>query len=115
MPSTFIRLYLDEDVSVLVGEMIRARGFNVLTTRDAGNLAASDKEQLGFSTLEGRVLLTHNRVDFEQLAVQYFEDQAEHSGIILAVRRLPNDIVFRLLSILNTVDAEEMVRQIRYI
>lgn len=115
MPSTFIRLYLDEDVSVLVGEMIRARGFDVLTTRDAGNLAASDKKQLEFSTHDGRVLLTHNRVDFERLATEYFEDQIEDSGMILAVRRLPTDLVFRLLSILNTVDADEMVSQIRYI
>jgi len=74
MPSTFIRLYLDEDVSVLVGEMIRARGFDVLTTRDAGNLGASDRKQLEFSARDSRVLLTHNRVDFERLATQYFED-----------------------------------------
>ncbi len=55
MPSTFIRLYLDEDVSVLVGELIRARGFDVMTTRDAGNLAASDAKQLAFSVGERRV------------------------------------------------------------
>ncbi len=68
MPSAFIRLYLDEDVSVLVGEMIRARGFDVLTTRDAGNLAASDAGQLTFSVRERRAFVTHNRVDFEKLA-----------------------------------------------
>ena len=115
MPSIFVRLYLDEDVSVLVGEMIRARGFDVLTTRDAGKLGATDIQQLEFSTREQRVLLTHNRVDFEKLAAQYFEGQFEHSGIVIAVRRLPSEIVFRLLAILNADSAEQMLDQIRYI
>lgn len=115
MPATFIRLYLDEDVSVLVGEMIGARGFDVLTTRDAGKLGANDRAQLEFSTIQRRVLLTHNRVDFEKLATQYVEDQTEHSGIVIAVRRTPTDIVLRLLVLLNSVDANEMADQIRYI
>jgi hypothetical protein len=34
----FIELYLDEDVDVLVADLIRARGFTIVTTRDAGNL-----------------------------------------------------------------------------
>jgi hypothetical protein len=78
-------------------------------------LAASDAKQLAFSFRERRVMLTHNRVDFEKLSVQYFEDQTEHAGLVIAARRMPNDIVHRLLPILNTVDAEEMVNQIRYI
>lgn len=115
MASSPIRLYLDEDVSILVGEMIRARGFDVLTTRDAGNLAASDLRQLEFSIREGRVLLTHNRVDFERLALRYFEDQLTHAGMIVAFRRLPSDIVSRLLGIMSREDADAMVNQIRYI
>ncbi len=115
MPSSYIRLYLDEDVSVLVGEMIRGRGFDVLTTRDANNLGVSDDRQLEFSTAEGRVLLSHNRVDFKRLAIQYFERQTSHAGLILAVRRLPTDMVLRTLTILNNMDAEEIVDEIRYI
>lgn len=115
MPSKFVRLYLDEDVSVIVGEMIRARGFDILTTRDAVNLAASDKTQLEFATDNERVLLTHNRVDFERLATKYFNEGIEHSGIIITVRRLPGEITFRLLPILNTVESTEMINQIRYI
>lgn len=31
----FIRLYLDEDVSIFVAQLLRAQGFEVLTARDA--------------------------------------------------------------------------------
>jgi hypothetical protein len=34
----FIELYLDEDVSVLVADLIRARGFTATTTRDVGKI-----------------------------------------------------------------------------
>jgi hypothetical protein len=45
----FIELYLDEDVDVLIADLLRARGFSVLTTRDAGRLHATDEEQLAFA------------------------------------------------------------------
>jgi hypothetical protein len=32
----FAELYLDEDVSVLVAALLRARGFDVITARDEG-------------------------------------------------------------------------------
>jgi hypothetical protein len=41
-----IELYLDEDVDVLVADLLRARGFVATTTRDAGNLQASDAKQI---------------------------------------------------------------------
>jgi hypothetical protein len=54
-------------------------------------------------------------VDFEKLAAQYFDDQTEHCGIIIAVRRLPADLTLRLLAVLNSLNAEQMMNQIRYI
>ncbi len=108
-------LYLDEDVSVLVAELLRARGFDALTTLDARRTGASDAEQLEFASGQRRVLLTHNRRDFEALAVRYGADGREHAGIILAVRRTPYDLVGRLLPLLNQTTADEMWQQTRYI
>jgi len=48
MNRLFVDLYLDEDVDVLIGDLVQARGFSVLTTRDAGNLHVEDEEQLRF-------------------------------------------------------------------
>ena len=110
-----ISLYLDEDVSVLVGEMMKARGFDVQTTRDADRLGADDETQLSFSAISGRIILTHNRIDFERLAIEYFEAGGNHSGIIIAVRRLPREMVIRVLSTLSGLAPSDMVNQIRYI
>jgi predicted nuclease of predicted toxin-antitoxin system len=115
VPIDYIKLYLDEDVSVLVGQIIRARGFDVLTTRDAGNLAASDADQLKFAAQNERVFLTHNRLDFERLAVAYHESGERHSGVVIAVRRSPSQMAARLFPILNATDATEMIDQIRYV
>ena len=67
MSDLFIRLYLDEDVNVLVADLLNARGFDALTVRDAGKLQTSDAEQLAYAIGEQRALVTHNRSDFEKL------------------------------------------------
>jgi predicted nuclease of predicted toxin-antitoxin system len=74
----FIELYLDEDVSVLVAELLHARGFSAITTRNAGQLRNSDEEQLAYAIGGSKTLLTHNRIDFERLARIYFENGQEH-------------------------------------
>jgi len=113
--SLFIELYLDEDVSIVIADLVRARGFAALTTREAGRLDRSDQEQLDYAVSEQKVLLTHNRYDFEKLAQEYFAAGKQHCGIIIAVRRSPYEIARRLLIILNHVTADEMKNQLRYI
>ena len=46
MPSRPPTLYCDEDVSVVLAAMLRARGFPVTTARDAGYLGCTDEQQL---------------------------------------------------------------------
>jgi len=111
----FIELYLDEDVSVLVADLVRARGYTALTTREAGQLHASDAEQLAYAVSQHKTFLTHNRADFEALAQTYFDTGQSHYGIIIVVRHTPYEIVRRLLLVLNHVTADEMQDQLRYI
>ncbi|HEV8713218.1 MAG TPA: DUF5615 family PIN-like protein [Candidatus Binatia bacterium] len=115
MNRLFIELYLDEDVDVLVADLVRARGFQVITTQEAGQVSEGDVEQLADAVSQQKTLLTYNRVDFEMLAQQYFAAGQTHHGIIIAVRRLPYEIARRLLTILNHVTADEMENQVRYI
>jgi len=114
-PRLFARLYLDEDVPVQVAEILRGHGYDVRTARDEGMLGTSDTEQLTFATQQGRVFVTHNRTDFEKLAVQYFEDGRTHGGIICAVRRPPGECARRLRSLLNECTAEDFENQLLYI
>lgn len=95
MSSPFIRLYLDEDVDVLLAGLVRARGFEAVNKQ--------------------MTLLTHNRADFEKLFQERFEAQHPHSGIIIAVRRPVYDLAKRVLVILNAVASDEMQEAIRHI
>lgn len=115
MSRLFIDLYLDEDVDVLIADLVRARGFNAVTTQEAWRKKQDDANQSAFAASQQWTLLTHNRVDFEKLAQDYFAAGKSHSGIIIATRRDPHEIVRRLLAILNHVTADEMINQIRYI
>jgi len=54
----FAKLYLDEDVSVILAKVLSGRGFDVLTAKDADMLRKSDEEQLLFSTKHSRAVLT---------------------------------------------------------
>jgi len=111
----FINLYLDEDVSSLLGKLLRSRGMAALTTHDAGCLGASDAQQLAFASGKQMAILTHNRRDFESLAKEYFDSGRKHAGIVIAVRRPPYEILRRLLPLMNRVSAEEMDNQTFYI
>ena len=115
MNQVFISLYLDEDVDVLISDLVRIRGFEATTTQAARQLSSNDAQQLAFAAANRRTLLTHNRVDFEILAQRYFEEKKTHSGIIIAVRRKPQEVARRILVLLNSFTADEIENQIKYI
>lgn len=115
MSKLFIELYLDEDVDVLIADLIRARGFAVTTTVEAGQLHNDDDAQLAYAVAHDQTFVTHNRTDFEDRAQAYFVAGQIHPGIIITVRRSPYEIAQRLLVILNNVAADEIRDQVRYI
>ena len=115
MSQLFAQLYLDEDVSVLLAALLRSRGFEAVTTWEAGNIGATDDRQLEFAAGRGLALLTHNRSDFERLASLYMSGGKHHSGILIAVRRQPHDILRRLLTLLNQTSADEMADNVWYL
>src|SRR4051794_5219883 len=104
LPSA-LRAYLDEDVDVLLAPLLAAHGIDCLTSVAAGNLGRTDEEQLTFAMQESRVLVTHNRVDFEDLAVAWWQQQRTHAGVILAVRRGDTyDLARHVLRVLQLYD-----------
>jgi len=111
----FVRLYLDEDVSVLVATLLGARGFDVVTTRDEGMLGQDDPAQLAHAVSLERCIVTHNRVHFEHLHRDSLEAGRTHFGIIVASRRSPYEMAHRLAVLLNTLTADETENQLLYI
>ena len=77
-------LYLDEDsmdLDLCAG--LRARGFDVLTTREAERIRSRDSDQLECATMTKRVLYSANVSDFARLHRQYLSNVRTHSGIIV--------------------------------
>jgi len=115
-PTLFIRLYLDEDVSVFVAQLLRPHGFDVLTTKDAHKLGSTDAAQLRYAATQRLTLLTHNRVDFERLHTEALQDQKPHAGILIANRRASDfELARRILTFLNRFSLEEVVNQLLYL
>jgi hypothetical protein len=97
-----ISLYLDEDMArhQLVGAL-RSRGFDVLTSLEAGMNGRSDDSQLAFAAAQSRVLLTANARDFAQLHRTWVDLGRTHSGIVLVPRQRysTGEIIRRLLRV----------------
>ena len=100
---------------VLVAELMRRRGFEALTTQEAGLTRQNDAGQLDYAASRGMVILTHNRNDFEVLHQSYITEDRSHAGIIIAVRHSPYELTRRLLRLLNAITADEIENQMVYI
>ncbi|MHB2020608.1 MAG: DUF5615 family PIN-like protein [Candidatus Xenobia bacterium] len=111
----FISLYLDEDVDVKLANLLRARGYDAITTRDASNLNAEDSAQLDWATQQGRAIMTHNRVDYENLAKVYWGSGRRHCGIIIAPQGTPHELLERLVLLLDERTAEDAENLLLYI
>lgn len=115
MTVLFASIYLDEDVDVLLADLLRSRGFQALTARDAEQLHRSDADQLAFAAANGMAILTHNRDDFVALHRDYHNSGRSHSGILIAVRRPPHSILLNLLRLLDQLTADELQGQLLYL
>lgn len=111
----FAQVYLDEDVSVLIKTLLRARGFDAITAHDEGMLAQDDAVHLAHATSLERCIVTHNRVHFERLHRENLAANRKHCGIIIASRRSPYEMARRLAVLLNTLAADEIENQLLYV
>jgi len=106
------RLYLDEDVDPLLARILTQRGFDVLTTQDAGQRSATDADQLAFAARTGRALMTHNVAHFASLAREYGQGGRVHYGIILSDQLPLKELLARTLRLLDRFDGDALRNQI---
>ena len=91
---------------------VRGRGYDVVTTQEAGKDTAPDEEQLAFATAENRAILTFNIRDFAPLYEAWQAAARPHAGIIVSQQlgsRQYGLLFQRMLRLLNHFTAEEMV------
>ena len=107
-----IRLFFDEDVPEAVAVGLRLRGYDVVTTRQAGRRGLTDAQQLDYAHSQGILLFSHNAADYTKLHVEYVRKGREHSGILLA-RQLPvGFIVTAMLKFLSSSKAKDIRNQV---
>jgi hypothetical protein len=111
---TIAALYTDEDMSALVATLLRSRGLDITTVPEQSTLGKTDLEQLEFPTSMSRCILTHNRVDFERLHLQYIEENRQHSGIIIVPQKNAYEIAQRIGILVSALTADEIVNQLLY-
>lgn len=115
MRELFAKIYLDEDVGVVVADILRSNGFEVHTTSALRRKGKDDPDQLRYASAKGFAILTHNRIDFEDLAAECSESGSSHAGIIISGLRSPQEIVTKMLDLLDRFTADEMKNQVMYI
>lgn len=109
--SLFVRLYFDRHIMTRLADDLRDRGFDVVTTEQAGLDTATDEEQLAFATSEGRAILTFNIRDFVPLHRACLEAGRSHCGIIVSRQlgsRQYGVLLLRMLRLLNHFAADEL-------
>jgi len=109
------RIYTDEDIYGELAEALRKRGVDAESTAEAGNLGLEDREQLAYAVTQKRAILTFNRDHYERLAVEYFLNDREHYGIIISPQYEFGELLRRVLKLLESVTADELRNQIRYL
>ena len=112
LETLFVRLYFDRHIMTRLAVELRGRGYDVLTTEEAGKDTAADAEQLAFATAGNRAILTFNIRDFAPLHEAWQAAQRSHAGIIVSQQlgsRQYGLLLQRMLRLLNHFTAEEMV------
>lgn len=112
--SMFALLYTDEDMSALVATLLKSRGLDVTTVPEQGTLGKTDIEQLEFAISWDRCLVTHNRIDFERLHLQYVQENKQHSGIIIVPQKNAYELAKRISVLVRALTVNEIKNQLLY-
>jgi len=110
-----IKLFLNEDVHSKLAKALRQRGFDAITTVEAGMLGTPDEEQLAFAVSQGRAILTFNRSDYARLHKWYAEHGWEHCGIIVSEQYPIGELLRRMLNLLMSLSIKDMRNRLEYL
>jgi hypothetical protein len=82
------RFLLDEDLSPRVA---RGLGVDVESVNELDRRGLSEREQLCFAAVEGRIFVTRNRDDYITLTVEFYRTGEPHNGVLIVPRGLSNN------------------------
>jgi hypothetical protein len=111
----FIALYTDADVGSDLAKQLRERGFDAVSALELGRYRLSDQEQFDYAVSEERAILTFNIKHFTSLFEIYWNAGTAHYGVIVSEQIPFGELLRRALNLLNTVTADEMKNNIKYL
>ncbi len=109
------KLYLNEHLSPRLAAQLRKHGFDVVTSQEAQLLSADDDAQLAYAASYQRAIVTFNFSDFVTRHEQYLAEGRDHWGIVLSTEEPIGVLLHRMLRLLNTLSAEELKNQLRWL
>lgn len=101
-----LKLLLDEHISGKVADRLNRRGHDVMAASAQPSLRGlSDPDLFEVAQGEGRIMVTYNRGDFEEILRRYADYGKEHHGVVLVQhRRFPGQDFGRLVKALGKLD-----------
>jgi hypothetical protein len=109
------KFYLNENLSPRLATQLRTHGIDVVTSHEAGMLAASDNDQLAFAVSEQRAIVTFNIHDFAVLHAEYIVNGQAHWGMLFSTEEPIGVLLQCLLRLANSVSALDLKNQIRWL
>ena len=113
-----VRLLLDHHVDPRIAGDLRGHGFDVTFPRELGTERASDEDHLVWATEQRRAVFTYDIGDFRRIAERWADEGRDHAGINFSMappRITYGELLSRLLALLDSITADEMVNQVRWI
>jgi hypothetical protein len=112
-PRLFIAFYTDADVDQELARQLRRRGFDAISAREMNNYLLTDREQLEFAIGKHRTILSYNIEDWIPLYDEYWHAGKKHYGIIVSEQIPLGELMRRVLRLLDTITADEMINNIK--
>jgi hypothetical protein len=109
------KVYLDEDVHTFIAHALRLRGWEALTTGEAGRRGWGDGEQVRFATENGYAFLTYNVQDLPRIHYEMLAANESHAGIMVATQDDPRRTIRALLDLLTEIPAEALRNSLIYV
>jgi hypothetical protein len=110
-----IRLLLDEHIWEGLAAALQEQGFDVVHVNHVGLRNTDDDVIMAHAAAEGRTILTYNHRDFVPLVALWFEEQREHSGVILSVQLPRGELLRQTLNLLDQLSCESCQNTVRWL
>jgi predicted nuclease of predicted toxin-antitoxin system len=93
---------------------LREAGYDVVSVAEVERKGISDEDVMAWAIVEHRAVVTHNAQDFAPLAKMYYFQQMGYSGISIVRQFEKDELLRRVLALLEPLSAEDLTDTLRF-